>query len=444
MSSKPDIVSTTLIRAGATDDARVDLSLIDLFEYPIPIDVAYVFKRAVPVAQLEASLRQTLSHYPELLGRLRGDGGGLYVDCNDAGARFVSARSDVRVADLSEEELAELRVAPFFAKNKWLRIKDRDVPLLCVQYTETACGGMILGVQAAHCLIDGESMVELMRNWARVHAGEPVKLEPMRRDGYDSLFDADTAVQDAPDSVPAFKRMSRLTLYWKVIKLAWDSRSTRSVVLPFSTAELKNMRTEARKHAGAVSASTALLGHLWQVFGDLRPNKDADRCGLFMVTGTRHLREGGVPRGYWGNAVWHVRADTTYGELRTAPLGNIAECARLAQTELCYADVRQGMRWLRNEHEAGNLMFGVVPNYELMRRDFFATNMFMLRMYGPDFGTGKAAWVTTKAPPVRWMIRLFPRPSGHGITVHCTVPKSWLKRLASQDIQQRLHRYEDA
>jgi hypothetical protein len=303
---------------------------------------------------------------------------------------------------------------------------------------------MILGIQAAHALIDGESLVGLARNWARVHAGLEPETSPMRRAEYEAFFGADEAVDSVPETVPGFKRISRLKLYWKVAKLGWNSRFTRSVVLPFSTAELENLRTEARKDAGPVSASSALLAHVWRTFAELRPNKDADLSGLFLVVGTRHLRDRSVPLTYRGNGVWHVRAESTYGELRSASLGALADRVRESQSAVCYDDVRVGMRWLRSEHAEGNLLFGVVPDYELMRRDFFATSMVVTRMYQPDFGTGTAVWVTTKAPPVRWMIRLFPRPSGHGITAHCTVPKSWIKLLGSTELQRRLHKYGDA
>jgi len=433
------------VRTGDPSTERVDLSLLDMFEYPIPIDVIYVFKEAVPAAALEESLRATLRQYPELLGRMhKHDDGSLYVDCNDAGAMFTSARADVSVAGLSEADLAGFSVKHYLAKNRWLRMVDRDVPLFSVQHTLTACGGMILGMQVAHSLMDGEALVEFMRNWARVHAGEPAKTGRMYRYMYDGFFDAAVPVGGVPDKVPGFKRMSRLTLYWKVLKLAWDSRSTRSVVLTFSSQELKNLRAAAREDADAVSASNALLVHLWRIFADLRPNADDDSCGLFLVVGTRHLREQNIPRTYWGNAVWHVRADSTYGELRNDSLGGLTNGVQQTQAGVDYAYVCQGMQWLRGEHERGNLLLGVVPDYELMRRDFFATNMFMLKMYDPDFGTGTAAWVTTREPPIRWMIRLFPRPSGRGIAVHCTVPKRWEQLLASPEVQQRIHMYGGA
>ncbi len=427
-------MTVALVRAGVSQDRRVALSSLDAFEYPIPIDVALVYRDAVDVAVLEASFRATVAHYPELAGRLVRDDGALAVACDDSGAGFSVQSADVSVRDLDEDALAALPMARYFAPNKWLRARDRDVPLLVATVTRTACGGMVLGVEVAHCLADGEALVQFVRNWARVHRGEAPALSDQARDGYDALFQVREPRDGDPDRVPGFKRMSRAMLLWKVLKLAWDSRSTASVVLPFSRDEVAAVREVASS-----SSSTALLAHVWHVFAGLRPNRDDDRAGLFLVVGTRHLADCPVDRNYAGNAVWHVRADATYGDVRTASLADLAARVQAAQASVSYADVCTGMQWLANERTRGTV---VVPDYELMRRDFFATNLTPLRLYEPDFGAGTPVWVTTKAPPIRWMIRLFPRPGG-GVAVHCTVPRRWKKLLATDEVRGRLHRYAE-
>lgn len=413
-----------------------------MFEYPIPIDVIYVFREAVDPEALKQSLRETLRHYPAFTGRLHTEGRGrLFVTCDDRGALFGTANSEVSVARLDEAGLAELSMDGCLLPNKWLRARGRDVPLFAVQHTRTACGGMILGVQAAHALIDGEGLIAFMRNWARVHRGEAVEHSPMTRHQYDELFGVREPRDDDPERVVGFKRMSRLMLLWKVLKLSWDSRSTVSLVLPFSGDEVARLGQNVR--SPKARPGTALLAHVWQVFSRLRPNTDEDATGLFCVVGTRHLRDKRVEYDYFGNAVWHVRAESSYGHVRSAAIGELTELVQQAQSSLSYDEVCRGMQWLENQRQAGNLELGVVPDYELMRRDFFATNMWRLPMYEPDFGSGKAMWVTTQRPPVRWMIRLFPRPNGEGINVHCTVPRRWRTLLASDEVRAQLHRFAE-
>jgi shikimate O-hydroxycinnamoyltransferase len=446
VSATIDIRASEPVCSGEASGERLDLSALDVFEYPIPIDVGYIYRDKVDVGELEESLRATLRHYPELTGRLRSDGkktGRLYVACEDQGARLVSATSDIEIGELTDDELGAVDLSPYFAKNKWLRCRDRDVPLLVVQHTETACGGMILGVQTAHALADGEALVAFMCDWARVHRGGQVRRATMSRLDYQGHFGVREPAADDPDRVPGFKRMGRMMLMWKVLKLAWDSRSTISTVLRFSTAELLAMRRLARSRSETASATNALLAHLWQVFAGLRPNRDDDPTGLFCVLGTRHLGEGAVDSHYFGNAVWHQRAESTYGEVRTATLGELTAVVGEAQAALGYDQVCEGMQWLENERARRNLELGVVPDYALMRRDFFATNMYRLPMYDPDFGTGRPAWVNTMPPPVRWMIRLFPTPSRRGVDVHCTVPRAWRRLLADHQVEARLRRYAE-
>ncbi|KAJ7272790.1 transferase [Mycena rebaudengoi] len=151
----------------------------------IPVAVVFVYGQPpdaqpiIPVERLQRALTLLLDYYPHLTGRLKihpnetrevtrlGSGAELYVaECTERLDAFSDAESrSLAMARLPGEGNALL--APYAATLEDIC----DGPLLTVQHTRFACGGVALGVRTLHTLCDADGFFQLVGDLAELYRG---------------------------------------------------------------------------------------------------------------------------------------------------------------------------------------------------------------------------------------------------------------------------------
>ncbi|KAJ0238493.1 hypothetical protein HA466_0241160 [Hirschfeldia incana] len=153
--------------ASPSTNDRLQLSLLDVTNSPAYVPVIFFYKAEdlVPEiisAKLKSSLSQTLSRFYPLAGQREG----ISISCNDKGAVFTEARTDLLLHDflknLNTDSLE--RFYPTMAPGgEW--------PLLSVKVTFFGSGsGVAVSVSVSHCICDATSLVTFIMDWATTTA----------------------------------------------------------------------------------------------------------------------------------------------------------------------------------------------------------------------------------------------------------------------------------
>lgn len=118
--------------------------------------------------------RLLAEHYDFLAGRLKWDSkqGRLEIDCNLAGAGFITASSMLsleEVGDLHSPNPAFEQLAPQNFNKLW----PEDQPLFILQVTAFKCGGVSVAAVYNHTTLDGYGCRIFLEHLASMCAGNP-------------------------------------------------------------------------------------------------------------------------------------------------------------------------------------------------------------------------------------------------------------------------------
>ncbi|KAK7843856.1 brassinosteroid-related acyltransferase 1 [Quercus suber] len=125
------------------------------------------------IERAKRALQKVLVSWNPAAGRFRiSDATGkLEIDCNDEGVTMITAVCDSKLEELGklheykpcyEKPVPQLSDADDISKN----------PLVLVQITRFACGGLSVGVGGSHALFDGSGAFTFLASWAHISSGK--------------------------------------------------------------------------------------------------------------------------------------------------------------------------------------------------------------------------------------------------------------------------------
>jgi len=171
--------------AKPTWTGRVSLSELDQIGTITYVPTIYFYKPSpnwlTPsndvVNDLKDSLRDVLVPFYLLAGRLHWIGRGrLELECNAMGVMFTEAESESKLEDLGD--FLPSSEYKYLIPNVDYTVPIHDLPLLLVQLTKFQCGGISLSLTISHAIVDGQSALHFMSEWARIARGEPLGVVP--------------------------------------------------------------------------------------------------------------------------------------------------------------------------------------------------------------------------------------------------------------------------
>ena len=184
MTERIEIVQTLSVkRKGASEIPLFDpyiLSPLDqLVPHFIPVATAFIYppstQPSIPFDKLRHALELTLECYPYLSGRLfiQSESGEAGIRDFDAGAGLIEARSASRLSQYNSNlDSLSLSDFPNQANNLFAPFNIDtvlDEPILSIQHTRFACGGVCLGIKISHRVCDAEGFFQFTRDLARVY-----------------------------------------------------------------------------------------------------------------------------------------------------------------------------------------------------------------------------------------------------------------------------------
>jgi shikimate O-hydroxycinnamoyltransferase len=316
-----DIDDTQLVRPASMNGraSTWELTELDRANMILLLRGTWVFDRELDVSRLRAGLGELLVHYPHLAGRMRA---AKTIDLNGQGVPFtVASASEVMAHQIDERSQDHVFIDRFSRPLVMSRVKRGRAAPMTVTLTRIG-DGHVLGVRCSHACLDGDGFYSMVRNWARLCAGQTIEPPVL-----DQSVIPGTSERSKGDVVAAAKelgwrKISPLTLAAVLPDYVLGRLHVRAKAIAFSPQALRRLKEEARRSSGGLEITTneALSAHLTLMCTALHGLAVGTACEQVTVLNFRE-RLRGVPANFAGNASFtHKTADFKVG----LPFGELA------------------------------------------------------------------------------------------------------------------------
>ncbi|PON92584.1 Transferase [Trema orientale] len=372
---------------------------------------------------LKESLSQALVAFYPLAGRLRWIGGGrLELNCNAAGVRFIESESKSKLEDFGDFSPSPEYHHLIPTIDYGLPI--HEVPLLMVQLCRFACGGISLSLAISHAVVDGQSALHFISEWARLARGEPLKTAPFL--DRKVLRAGDPPASTGPSCFVHHSEFDQPPLLLGKLDTAEERKKKTGVAMLRVTSDqveqLKNMANE-RQDIGirAYTRYETLTAHVWRCACKARKHLYEQPTALGICVDARSRIEPPLPSGYFGNASFDVIATSTAGELVSKPLSYAASRIREAIEKVTNEYIWSAVEYLKSQRDLTKFQdlhaLGSEEGPFYGNPNIGVVSWLRLPMYGLDFGWGKEIYVGPGTHDFDGDSLLISSPSGDGSLV---------------------------
>ncbi|PPS00746.1 hypothetical protein GOBAR_AA19920 [Gossypium barbadense] len=141
------------------------------FYSPINTDFNHMNIVGERLERLKQSLSETLTIFYPFAGTIKD---GLYIDCNDNGVQYVEAKVSCCLSEiLSNPDI--LMIRKLLPSNiSRLVSSDAGIPVAMIQVNILKCGGIVIGTQTSHKIIDGPTSTTFLKAWAASARGSAI------------------------------------------------------------------------------------------------------------------------------------------------------------------------------------------------------------------------------------------------------------------------------
>ncbi|XP_021815849.1 spermidine hydroxycinnamoyl transferase-like [Prunus avium] len=374
---------------------------------------------------LKDSLSRALVPFYPQAGCLRWIGGGrLELHCNDMGVPFIEAESDSKLDDFGD--FSPSPEYDYLIPTVDYTLPIHELPILLVQLTRFKCGGLSLSLTISHAVVDGQSALHFISEWARLAKGEPIGVMP---------FLDRKAFQDR--TLPAGNTLGldhseldhRPLLLGQSDNIEERKKKTTVAMLKLTKQQvekLKRMANEGNdyKNSGTKRSYTryeTVAGHIWRCASKARVHRNEQPTAMGVCVDSRSRMQPPLPQGYFGNATFDVIATSLAGDLVSKPLGYASSRIKEAIEKVTNDYVLSAIDHFRNQpdltrfqdlHALGSDQGPFYGNPNLG-----VVSWLTLPIYGLDFGWGKEIYMGPGPHDFDGDSLLLPSPDGDGSIV---------------------------
>ncbi|KAL4202997.1 hypothetical protein AMTRI_Chr02g266300 [Amborella trichopoda] len=257
------------------------------------VKTIHVYKYGEEAAKkIREALAELLVPYYQFSGRLTasGEDGRLRLLCTGEGAGFVEGVANCRLEDidyldkLASEELYHL----IYGDPKEIDM----TPVALIQVTDFQCGGFAIGLQLSHCLVDGIGGVQFLSALAEMVKGaDSPSVEPVW---------SRHLLGSAPPAEPIYPSRPPLVFPdYRLEPLSFD----------ISAQAISRIKQACFEKTGKPCSSfEALAAEAWRLRNQAIGLELDQETTLVIIAGCRHLMDPPLPKGYFGNCFFPVRA----------------------------------------------------------------------------------------------------------------------------------------
>ena len=405
-SANEEVVYTTTVRVGAgvvvaSDEAPLlGLSGYDVGEVPFVMQAVCYYPTTLDVETLEKSLKQVLSKYPLLAGRLDLSN----PDARKKGVRLTNDGCPLRVVASSlkfqnlPQDYAE-KTRKFLDYEPWIDIMLGGSPVFTAKITQLSGGGSALGVCMSHAVSDGQGFIEFLVAWSlraqgKDHPlGDPVfdrALLPatpkLEKNEMIQMLQSEGFASKDPVLMLAKAVAAGRTLVPDFLRFPPGNRA----MVPVSS---QNLQKIIKAAGDGVSRNEALSAHVWLTLAELLEGDFLPAGSVLEHVTVVTCRGGkkGLPDMYFGNA--SIGVCTGRLKVGDPDLCSIKSVRDAIRPGLMRALMRRSKFLMLTEctFQAGVSAFDFDINNFMQGNTVWCNNLtdIYLKLYALDFGTGK-------------------------------------------------------
>lgn len=111
-------------------------------------------------------MAETLARFYPLAGRYRKDD--FSIECNDEGVEYVETKVNADLAEFIHQAPENEVVDDLLAWRVPPKVDLSSSPLLGIQVNRFKCGGLVMGIQSSHILVDAYTLGSFVNEWAHI------------------------------------------------------------------------------------------------------------------------------------------------------------------------------------------------------------------------------------------------------------------------------------
>ncbi|XP_010669388.2 spermidine hydroxycinnamoyl transferase [Beta vulgaris subsp. vulgaris] len=351
---------------------------------------------------LKHSLSQVLVPFYPLAGRLSWiPGGRLKLECNAMGAELIEVESTMKITDFGDFYSSSENFQHLLPRIEYYEKPIQDLPVLAVQVTRFACGGLSVGISMSHVVVDGKSAFHFTEEWARLARGEPLEFVPFldRRvlQAEDHVSGSRMTENIAAENMDFF---SQLRYFGEVDNLEWGKQVTPTFVYLTKDKierlkEVANITKELMNDNGVrpYSRFEVITAHIWRCVTKARELKDEDITTLIACVDARGRMEPPLPPRYFGNAIIDIEISSCVRELISKPLRYACSKIREATTKVNKEYVLETIEFYKNQKSVSKYQYiddrGKIRGPSYGDQNVLVMSWLNLMGRSIDFGWGK-------------------------------------------------------
>lgn len=352
----------------------IQLSPIDyLFtgEGSQPITFAFAYPRKLDAKILQASLIETLGHFPILQSELRAKGDSdLEFFLTDGGLSFdvVMSRREFAPSDRIDQYIAPVKTI-------------EGEPMSRITLTQTPKRS-VLAISLSHALVDGFSYFHFLSSWARIYRREPIVSPHLDRT---VLSPSSQAVQQ----LTAEDIFTRCGLFFGEPRRDSNAFSQNQERLFISEDEIRK-QMEAVKQTCQIQCTEndVIMAHLWKRYLlKWLKGSDGDICYITCPVDIRKLLPE-FPRNYFGCALCFATASISRDQLQRASEAQLAALIRKAVNQIKPPFIWGSVQTLNHFRLQNGLSAMTKIHLRHPNQGMIVTNLTRLPIRELDFGAG--------------------------------------------------------
>ncbi|KAK1589481.1 hypothetical protein Q3G72_034556 [Acer saccharum] len=281
--------------------------------------------------------------------------------------------------------------------------------------TSFKCGGVTLGINFHHSLVDGLSTVHFINTWAdiaRRGSSTSIRLLPPLHDR--------TLLQARNPPAPAFHHIEydpSPSMIMNTTHLDPQSNSTCTSAVFKVSSEQHNMLkkhklTSSSTSTGAkYSSYETLAAHIWRCTCKARGLANDQPTKLYLPVDGRSRLNPPLPPGFFGNAIFSATSTALAGDIQSEPLidtvGRIYEAVKRIDDDY----IRSALDYLQVQPDLAPLSRGAhtfkCPNLNV-------NSWSRLPMHDADFGWGRPVYTGPPSVVLEGMCFILPKSTNDG------------------------------
>jgi len=289
--------------------------------------------RCIDAQQLEDSLREALSAYPAIAGRLVSES--EIIDAEGTRAARIAFNNEGVHFKVVTGHPGSVKEVPTGAEGPPLwtfadhpeMLPEKGGACFSAKLTCFETGGCILGLYANHLVFDGWTFASFMRDWSSIHCGQTVPPSI-------NYVPKDLLRHPSPEEFAAYQKADNLELAMRpwmfkilmkmmmpMMKSMGKKHDQRKCIINYNDEELRSLKAQAESSAGTwVSTNEALLAHLHPLMLEAFDVSPTGKVGAKVPVNLRGKVEGINERAVGNNvAIANCVYDLREGEKKSVP-----------------------------------------------------------------------------------------------------------------------------